>query len=164
MQEHTVEIEEEVHSNGNDPSSGMPSALDALLSWDGSLRVIKKIHMERLNIDVIIRAATMEEMEKFSTASETIIRGRRGSSSEKETDNVKLGRLLVFNCVEVPDLSNDRLQEKHNTRDGKIRVGHLIVNSLFLPGEIMMLQNEIMDLSGFSEGAYMAEGEDENLS
>ncbi len=162
MDKHTVGIEEEVSSNGNNP--GMPSALDALLAWDGSLRVIKKIHIESRNIDVIIRAATMEEMETFNNASETVTRGRRGSVPEKETDNIKLGRLLVFNCVEDPNLQDERLQAKHNTRDGKVRVGHLIVNSLFLPGEIVMLQNEIMELSGFDEGAYMAEDEDENLS
>ncbi len=160
MQEHTVGKEEmiEVSNNGN-----IPSALDTLLQWDGSLHITKKVRVERLKIDVTIRAATMEEMEKYNTQSEYVLRGTRGAAPARETDNIKLGRITVFNCVENPDLNDEKLQLKFNSPGGKQRVDHLIVNSLFLPGEVVMLQQEIMQLSGFDGGVYMAQGEEENL-
>ncbi len=151
---------EQASQNGNSPAS--TDALDTLLKWDGNLHVTGKVRIDRLDIDVRIRAAGIEEMEKYNKASENVTT-RRGVV-DRQVDNIKLGRLLVFNCVEDPDLKDSRLQQRHNLENGKERVETLIVNSLFLPGEMVMLQDEILKLSGFDEGAYMAEGEDENLS
>lgn len=153
--------QEEVSQNGINPAN--TDALETLLNWDGNLHVIDKVRIERLGIDVIIRAASIEEMEKYNKASEIISR-TRGGILDRQTDNVKLGRLLVFNCVENPDLRNSRLQEKHNRPEGKERAEILIVNSLFLPGEIVKIQDDILVLSGFEGGAYMAEEDNENLS
>ncbi len=162
MEKDSVEIEEElVSQNGNSPAS--TDALQTLLDWDGSLHITDKVRIDRLGINVIIRAASIEEMEKYNKAAEIVSR-TRGGVIDRQTDNVKLGRLLVFNCVENPNLKDIRLQEKHNRPGGKERAEILIVNSLFLPGEIVKIQDEILVLSGFEGGAYMSENEDENLS
>ena len=152
---------EEVSQNGSSPAN--TDALDTLLEWDGNLHVTDKVRIERLGINVIIRAASIEEMEKYNKDSETVSR-TRGGVIDRQTDNVKLGRLLVFNCVDNPDFRDSRLQQKHNRPGGKERAEILVVNSLFLPGEIVKIQEAILVLSGFEGGAYMAQGDDENLS
>lgn len=139
--------------------------LNKLLEWDGNLIVEDTITIDRLGIDVKIRSVPQEELEKYNTQAETLTKNRQTQVVDRQTDNVKLGLLTVFNCVVEPDLKDDRLQAKHNMTNGKLREAYLIVNRIFLPGESTRLSEAILALSGFTGGAYVAQSElDENLS
>lgn len=162
-----VEIKKaEIANNGVEMPYGVDSmALEKLLQWDGDLIVTDVIHIDRLGIDVSIRSVPQEELETYNTMSETVTKNRATLAIERQTDNVKLGLLTVFHCVTDPDLSDSKLQGKHNSSKGKAREPYLIVSRIFLPGEAVMLSEAILALSGFTGGAYVAQSEmDENLS
>ncbi len=166
MLEETKVAKEQLSNNGlGEPSGSNSMALDKLLKWDGDLHIEEKLRIERLDLDVTIRAVPQEELEKYNNQAMEFVKNRATQAVDRQVDNVKLGRLTVFNCVVDPDLGNEELQKLHNTDNGKMRDKFLIVNRIFLPGEIVMLSEAILSLSGFSGGAYMSEAEkEENLS
>ena len=164
MEKENVDIGPSIDNSVELQDSGS-MALDKLLAWDGNLIVKDTVHIDRLDMDVTIRSITQEELEKYNSQSEMVTKVRNTGVVNREIDPVKLGLLTVFHCVVDPNLSNEKLQLKHNSPKGKARELYLVVNRIFLPGESVMLSEAILSLSGFASGAYVSQAEiDENLS
>lgn len=77
---------------------------------------------------------------------------RRGAQAAKETDNNLFLRLIVANGILDPDLSSPEVLAAH----GAI-TAEMIVQRIFLPGEVARIAEEIMALSGWDDNAVELE-------
>jgi len=77
---------------------------------------------------------------------------RRGAQSAKETDNNLFLRLIVTNGILDPNFNDPKVLAAHGAISGE-----MIVQRIFLPGEVARIAEEIMALSGWDDNAVELE-------
>ncbi len=102
----------------------------------------KTIHIKRLDIDVVLRALTGDEI--FKIRDRCTIRNPK--TGVEQFDNGKFNALLVATAIEKPNLKNKKLLDAYNVVSPEE-----LVKKLFLAGELIQLVDIILDLSGYSE-------------
>jgi hypothetical protein len=117
-------------------------ALDALLSAD--LKIEQDVFIKRLNTYFTIKAIdgkTLNELRDRATHYVGKGAKKKAQLNEEEFN----GSLIVAGCVS-PDFSNAKLLERYGAMDG----GDCVQKAL-LAGEITLLQEAILRLSGFDD-------------
>ena len=126
------------------------NTLQDLLKWDGSLDIHQTINFDALStgrpaIEMVIQALSSEVISKCRSASTMKGRNRTTGNITEDLDNEKFQLLVVYNAVISPDLDNKELQAKFN----KDKAAYYIMRSLFLPGEIDLINSKVFELSGY---------------
>lgn len=106
--------------------------LDAFLSAD--LDVKKKVHIDRLGVDLEVKALSTKEFKEISEQ----------ASFGGEIDEHKIGALAIAkSCVNM-DFNDAKLKDKFG-----VITADECVSAALLPGEAAELQKAIMEISGF---------------
>ncbi len=127
--------------------------LEAVLGADGLSEITDKVYIRRLDSWFeIVAIANSEEYEELVKRCTEETRTRRGGQ-RKELDSLRLARLTVVNYTLQPAfhprISAEgfaKLAEKHNTPEPET-----IVQRTLLIGEIDMISEAILTLSGFDD-------------
>lgn len=117
-------------------------ALEALLGAD--LNIQKQVFIKRLNAHFTIQAIDGKTVNKLRDQATHIV-GKGSKKSVEFDDKDFKGSLIAAGCVS-PDFSNGKLLERYGARDASD-----CVYKALLAGELTLLQDEILRLSGYAE-------------
>lgn len=120
---------------------GQKSALDALLG--ASINDEKDVFIKRLDTNFRIKSLSGEEVQQATDEASTWV--GKGVYRRRNTDNDKLGALLIAKACVDPVFANAQLLEKY----GAVSADEVVLKAL-RAGEIALLNGEIMEISGFS--------------
>lgn len=116
------------------------SALDALLS--ASVSDEKDVFIRRLDTNFRIKSLTGEDVQEATDEASRWV--GKGGNRRRVTDERKLGALVIAKSCVDPVFANAQLLEKF----GAVSADEVVVKSL-RAGEIQLLNEEIMEISGF---------------
>ena len=119
--------------------------LEALL---GTPDVEKRsVYMKRFDANFEIRSVSSEEYAQMEKRCKYPVKNKRTRQIEEKLNNEKLSDLLILTACVKPDWGNSKLLDKYGTDDPA-----KVIRKRLLIGEISELTQEIMDVSGFSDG------------
>ncbi|WP_232696178.1 phage tail assembly chaperone [Brevibacillus daliensis] len=121
---------------------GEINALDALLAAD--LNVEEQVFMKRLNAYFTVKAIDGETLTQLREAASHF--EGRGAKRRKVIDENKLAAAVIAAACVSPDFRAKPLMEKHGAKT----VDECVQKALFA-GEIVKLQQTILELSGFDD-------------
>lgn len=156
----TEEAEIFVESEGQTEQESQMTALQVLLSakpirQTAKLRIRKRAGLQG-DLVLTLKSLTDSEFRRIGEQAErpsgASRQERRKAQSAKETDNNLFLRLIVSNGVLDPNLNDPKVLSAHNAISGDT-----IVQSIFLPGEVARIAEEIMALSGWDDDAVELE-------
>jgi hypothetical protein len=157
-----AELEAEESSVDAGPSEEEPamspqeaqSALDAMLSSEPPSTPVEPYTVTRLGMTLKLRGVSEQEIDVVGRRSE-----RQPTKSERargifapQRDSARFNLLLTATGMVDPDLTDSMLQGKFGPRPEDI------VRKWFLPGEIIQMADQIMDLSGYGDEAVVRAG------
>lgn len=97
-----------------------------------------------------VRVLSSDEIEALSERCTRYVAQGRGPKV-RQTDNVKLQRLIVATATMAPKLDDPRLLQKFGAREA---AG--VVQGIMLPGQVAALSDKIMEVSGYDDDVVEA--------
>lgn len=145
-------------ANQNDEQAAM-TALQVLLSakpvrQTAKLRIRKRDGLPE-DLILTIKSLTDAEFKRIGEQAEQPSGNRnerRRAQNNKETDNNLFLRLIVANGILDPNLNDSQVLAAHSALSGD-----MVVQRIFLPGEVARVAEEIMALSGWDDDAVEIE-------
>lgn len=141
-------------------ASEVENPLTALLNWDHTKPIQDVWHSRRFGVDFVYEAFTDDQAYDAIVERATRYVKRRSGPRQREIDNRKLSKLVVLEGVVSPPLSPHRDREafqqlaaKYGSEDPEVLVGRIL-----LPGEIDLLAEKILTLSGYEDDLETAAG------
>jgi hypothetical protein len=126
----------------------MSDALHALLSYDKEPE--KDVFIKRLGVNFRVKAIDTDDFYKIrEQATYTIGKGAKAKSEVREDE---VAALIVAKGVVDPNFGDKKVLEKFNATDA----ADAVKKALYI-GEITLLQDEILRLSGFDDGEEIEE-------
>ena len=107
----------------------------------------RSVFMPRFKSDFVVRSITSEEYARLEKRCKYPVKNNRTKQLEEKTDQDRLSYMLIATACVSPNWSDPRLLSKYNTSDPS----QVVKKRLFI-GEISMLTDAIMDVSGFADG------------
>lgn len=155
-------VVEEIHvdKQSQTPAEAQMTALQVLLSakpvrQTAQLRIRKRDGLDQ-DLVLTIKSLTDAEFKRISEQAEQPTAGnraaRRQQQANKETDNNLFLRLIVAQGISDPNLNGPEVLAAH----GAI-TGEMVVQRIFLPGEVARIAEEVMALSGWDDQAVELE-------
>lgn len=142
------------------PEQSQMTALQVLLSakpvrQTAQLRIRQRDGLDQ-DLVLTIKSLTDAEFKRISDQAEQPTgqnrAARRQQQATKETDNNLFLRLIVAQGIMDPNLNSPEVLAAH----GAI-TGEMVVQRIFLPGEVARIAEEIMALSGWDDQAVELE-------
>jgi len=115
--------------------------VDKLLQL-GDEKTTRTIYLKRLDLALTIRPITTSEM--YELRRRCTFKNPRTGNETFDEEKYQLG-VIVTGTVN-PNWRDERLLSKYN-----VLTGEDVVKKVLLPGEVVIVANEIADLSGFNE-------------
>jgi len=145
-------------ANQTEPEKQM-TALQVLLSatpvrQTAKLRIRKRAGLAQ-DLVLTIKSLTDGEFKSIGEQAETPTgnrNDRRRAAKEATTDNNLFLRLIVARGIMDPNLNSNEVLDAHG-----VPTGDVIVQKIFLPGEVARIAEEIMALSGWDDQAVELE-------
>lgn len=125
--------------------------LEVLLDVNARQNIVEEVVLTRKGkgpFRVKIQAIQGKVYDEIQDKATTTKQNRRTQQMVKEQDNRMLRRLVVLEGVLEPNLREPRLLEAYGIAKGK---EEFIVDAAFLPGEVDVLGDRILTLSGYTD-------------
>lgn len=141
------------------PEVASMTALQVLLSakpvrQTAKLRIRKRDGLPE-DLVLTIKSLTDSEFKRIGEQAEQPTGSRadrRAAKAAKETDNNLFLRLIVSNGILDPNLNDSKVLAAHEAI-----AAEMVVQKIFLPGEVARIAEEIMALSGWDDDAVELE-------
>lgn len=140
-----------VHSNGAIKGGIELDAMETLLDVPSRQHIEETVILNRRGkgkMKFKVRAIGGEEYKDIQEQCTQRVRNRRGGGMTTEFDARKSQRLVVLACVLEPSLKDKKLMEAYNVPADQ---PELVVDRALLPGEVDLLSESILDLSGYTD-------------
>lgn len=118
----------------------MSEALDALLG--ASLKDEKDVFIKRLNTNFKVQSISGDDLNELTDEASRY--EGKGAKRKKETDEYKLGALIIAKACVDPKFNDKELLKKY----GAVSADEVVMKAL-RAGEIAKLSQEITSISGF---------------
>lgn len=126
----------------------MSDALHALLSYDKEPE--KDVYIKRLGVNFRVKAIDTNEF--YQIREQATYAVGKGANKKTEVREDEVAALIVAKGVVDPDFSDKKVLEKFKARDA----ADAVKKALYI-GEITLLQDEILRLSGFDDSEEIEE-------
>jgi Phage XkdN-like tail assembly chaperone protein, TAC len=126
----------------------MSDALHALLSYDKEPE--KDVYIKRLGVNFRVKAIDTNEF--YQIREQATYTVGKGANKKTEVREDEVAALIVAKGVVDPDFSDKKVLEKFKATDA----ADAVKKALYI-GEITLLQDEILRLSGFDDGEEVEE-------
>ena len=113
-----------------------------------------EVYIKRLGAHFTVQAITDDrEYERLVEQCTSYVRARRGQGRTREVDGRRLGRLTVANYCTSPAFHRRHGQAEFEQLAGKFDTEEpdVLVDRALLMGEVDLLADKILDLSGFED-------------
>lgn len=126
----------------------MSDALHALLSYDKEPE--KDVYIKRLGVNFRVKAIDTNEFYKIREQATYTV--GKGANKKTEVHEDEIAALIVAKGVVDPNFCDKKVLEKFKAADA----ADAVKKSLYI-GEILLLRDEILRLSGFDDGEEIEE-------
>lgn len=118
--------------------------LEALLGTKSAKEITEQVYIKRLDTNFTIKALTGADIEGIRQQATRPV--RNGKKYDQVVNEAEVSQLLVAKATIEPDFKNADLMKHYEATDA----GECVQNAL-LAGEIIMIQQAILELSGFGD-------------
>lgn len=118
--------------------------LDSFLGAKPTAEITEEVFIKRLGDSITIKALTGEDIDKIREQATYPV--KNGKKTELKVNEEEVSRSLIVKATVNPNFADKQLLEHFGASDA----GECVQKAL-LAGEIMILQNAVLSLSGFDD-------------